>query len=270
VAAGILLLVIVAFLLSRPPSPDPAIAPSATTLPPTVTTAPAATASPVSGPEPTVTLMVGVQPSGTPATSPPPSSLYVEYIVDASNSMMQTLGGSQSKLEIVRSALAQHWAGLQPQPNLGLRAFGHRRSAVDPSSCLDTEQLAPVAPGQADHLVSLVNALQAQGMSPLGRTMVESTGDFTLTATRANAMILIADGADNCGDDPCQAVKTHREVGILYPIYVAGLAVDEASRGELACLAQVSGGLYRDAASERELLQILDEFVREIGITVPR
>jgi serine/threonine protein kinase len=274
IAAGMLLIIVFALFLSRSTSfPGMAVVPATATFTPTVTMTPSSTATassaPTLTPMPSPTEVVVVLPSLTPTPSPPPSTVYIEYILDASNSMMQSLGGSKTKLEIVRTALAQHWTGLQPQPNLGLRAFGHRRSAVDSSSCLDTEQLAPVVQGQVGYLISLVDNLTAQGMSPLGQTLVEASGDFTLTPERANALILIADGADNCGGDPCQTVKTHHEVGIRYPIYVVGLAVDETARQELVCIAQTSGGLYRNAGSEAELVQALDEFVHEIAANAP-
>ena len=245
--------------------PEPTATP-----PPTATSVPSPTASATlpPTPEPTPTEVVVITPSPTPTPTLLPSNVYIEYILDASNSMMQSLGG-KTRLEVARSALTRHWQGLQPQPNIGLRAFGHRLNAVDSTSCRDTEQLAPVSQGQVERLPMLVHGVAAQGMSPLSRTLVDASGDFTLIAERANALILIADGGDNCGENACQTVTTHREVGIRYPIYVVGLDVDVTVRDELTCIARVSGALYRDAVSEGELIQALDEFAREIQADAP-
>ena len=223
---------------------------------PTDAPAPAATLTPTETHTPTPTATPTIQP-----TEPPiPSNVYIEYVLDASDSMMESLSGQQTKLEAACSALAEHWQGLPDQPNLGLRALGHRFHAADAGSCLDTELLIPAAQGQLEHLISLVNGIEARGMSPLSVALREAGGDFTFASGRTNALVLIADETDNCGDDPCQRVQFQREAGIKYPIYVVGLDVDQSSRSQLVCIAETSSGLYREARTESELLSILDEF----------
>jgi hypothetical protein len=241
--------------------------------------------SPDAGPPPTlapteqVIMATVTQPAPTtPATTMPatvspdtplPSDVYVEYLLGASNTMMQPLTGNQTKLGAARSALAQHWGELRTQPNAGLRAYGHRRSAADGASCLDTELLVPIAQGHLAQMAGLLPALSARGMAPLNQALVEASADFTFTPGRANALILIADGGDSCDADACQTVKTHQEVGIGYPIYVAGLVPNGQARQQLTCIATASGGQYREAANEAELVQALDAFLSEIAASAP-
>ncbi len=200
----------------------------------------------------------------------PPSNVVIYYILGAANSMMQPLGGGQSKLDAARSALSQHWQAVGPQPNLGLRAYGHRLNAADQDSCLDTRLLAPAAQGQVEHLVGLLGDLSARGMAPLGQTLIEASGDPLVGKPDSTAaLILIADGGDNCGQDACGIVKIHREAGLRYTVHVIGLAVSGEARQELVCIAGASGGAYRDAASEAEVLNALDQFAQAITASTP-
>jgi hypothetical protein len=200
-----------------------------------------------------------------PSITPEPSDVYIQYVLDVSNSMLEAIDGGPTKLEVGRNALAEHWRGLQSQPNLGLRAFGHRFSAADQvSSCQDTELLAAPAQGQVESLISLLFGLQAQGLSPLAMALREVPGDFFNVPERTNAVILIADSGDNCGGDPCQTIRNQAQGGINYPIFVAGLGVEEADRESLICLAENSGGLYLDVADEASLIGALNSFVEEL------
>jgi hypothetical protein len=204
-----------------------------------------------------------------PAAVPAPSKVYIEYVLGASNTMMQPLQGEQTKLDVARSGLAQHWKEMRSQPNAGLRAYGHRLSAADVASCLDTELMVPVAEGHLDQMTGLLMRISARGMAPLNQALIEASGDFTFAPGRSNALILIADGGDSCDANPCQTVKTHHEVGTGYPIYVVGLAPDEEGRQQLMCIARSTQGRYRDAASDAEVLLALDEFVRHIAASEP-
>ena len=245
VAAGLVLVaLVVAGLLALLGNPAPA----------TATPAPS---TPVAVPEPTRAAF-------------PPSAVYIEYILGAANTMMQPLDGGQSKLNAARSALIRHWQALESRPNVGLRAYGHRLSAADEESCLDTRLLAPAAQGQLEQLVALLNDLSARGMAPLGQTLIEaSEAPLAGGADTIHALILIADSGDGCGQDPCGIVRIHQEGGLRYAVYVVGLAVDAEARQELACIAEASGGAYRDAASEAELVRALDQFVAEIVARAP-
>jgi hypothetical protein len=45
--------------------------------------------------------------------------------------------------------------------------------------------------------------------------------------------------------------------------------VDETAREELSCIADGSGGAYRDATTESEVVAALDHFVDEITASAP-
>lgn len=193
-----------------------------------------------------------------------PSNLYIQYVLDASNSMVGSLPVGRARFDVARSGLIQHWQALVSQPNISLRAFGHRRSAVDAASCLDSEMLVSFGQGQIEQLSAALSGLTPQGMAPLAVALREASGDLSPAPGRTAALILIADGGDNCGENPQQLLGFQREVGLRFPVYIAGLAVDDASRQELSGIAELTGGQYRDVADEGQLVLALNQFVRQI------
>ncbi|GEM_PF-4769732 len=242
------------------PAPPTAVASSPTGSAPTPTSPPTATWTPLPA--------VIVEPPPTPP--PPPSNVYIEYLVDASNSMVGSLPGGQARFDAVRGGLAQHWQSLTSSPHTGLRVFGHRWPAIDAASCQDTELLVSLGQDQTERLSASLAGLTPQGMAPLSAALREASGDLGPDPDRTAALILIADGGDNCGENPQQLLGFQREVGLRFPIYVIGLAVDEAARQELRGIAELTGGQYRDVASQQQLVQALDEFVRQIEAGAPR
>lgn len=205
--------------------------------------------------------------SEAPSLTLTPSNVYLQYVLDASNSMMQPLTGGQSKLDVARSALAQHWREMPSTPNTALWAIGNRTSAIKDSekSCREVDELAPMLQRHSDQIELLVQSLgdvEAVGMAPLNQVIVDASEEYTRYRQGRFAMILIADGGDNCGSDPCKTLAYQREAGVKYPIYVVGLGVDAAGRDALTCLATTSGGQYRDANDAATLRTVLDGFVR--------
>lgn len=262
VIAALVVLIGAGWALGRPvlTPADPAPATSTVAIPPTE---PATTPSP----PPTATwtpsaLVATPKPSPTPTL--PPNRIYIQYVLDASNSMAGAASGGRTRFDVARSGLVQHWQSPSTQPNVSLRTFGHRRSAMDPASCMDSEMLVSFDQGQIEQLSAALSGLTPQGMSPLSTALRQASGDLSPAPDRTAALILVADGGDSCGENPRQLLGFQREVGLRFPIYIAGLAVDSAARQELRSIAELTGGQYRDVADEDQLVQALNQFVQQI------
>jgi len=215
---------------------------------------PPTTPPPTSTPSPTMT------PPPPPTATMLPSHVHLAYLIDGSNSMLEPLSDGQAKISAVQTALAEHWLNLpQPPPNISLWAYGHRFDALNQNqSCVDIELLLPLAQGQSEALITTIKQITPRGRSPLAEAIKATTSDFNFTAEQHNALIILADSGDSCGFDPCQMLKTQREVGLFYPVYVIGLGVDAEARQALRCLAEVSEGRYQEAYSTSELIQVLN------------
>lgn len=191
------------------------------------------------------------------------SNLYVEYIVDASNGMMTAWDGQSTKLRAVQEALTRHWQQLGTAPHIGLRVYGHRRHATDADSCQDVELLAPIAANHFEKLFAALQSLQARGMDCRGEALRQALTDFEYRSGRVNALVLIAEGADTCGDDPVQVVSAQHEVGVDLPVYVINLT---NSQYELGNIAYSSGGQYFEALDIVTLDRVLAVIAQNLEV----
>lgn len=216
--------------------------------------------------------VVSVEPSATsalvepiamalPTLVPPVGSgnIYVEYILDGSGSMLDSLDG-KSKLAIAQDVLSSRIRTLPPGVNVGLRVYGHNIPFQrEEDSCADIELVVPLQPGGASVIVDWLAGMQAQGMTPMSESIRLASEDFTFEPTRRNMIVLISDGIETCGADPAEIAEALQEFGIDFKIHVIGLNVDNAARSQLQQLANVAEGTYIDANSEQELSSALGQ-----------
>ena len=265
-AAGLTVVVLVALLviLVRMLWPGPHVAPQPTTTPVSAATFPLPTRVPpafTDSPSPTA-----VPPTPTPELGT--SNLYLEYIVDASGSMNERLSDGTVKLSVARKLLTEHLRAFRPETNIGLRAYGHRVNYKQRAeSCADIELVAAVEKGQVERIVTWLDGFEAQGMTPLAEAIRGATADFVSDPARINSVVLLSDGEETCGGDPCKLVEDLKAQGVNFTIHVIGLNVDEPTREQLMCIAQQAGGTYHDAKGQQGLQDALVEINRALRST---
>lgn len=190
----------------------------------------------------------------------------VEYILDASGSMLETID-SRTKLAIAEDALLAVLNDLPPGVQVGLRVYGHNVSFVEAErSCQDTELVVPLAEDAVDDIAAVFPSLTAQGMTPMSASLRAAAQDFT-DPGRRNAIVLLSDGIETCGDDPAEVVLELQEQGFDITVHVIGLDVDDAARGQLRRIAEVAGGVYHDADSQQSLADALGDVSDDVLAT---
>ena len=216
-------------------------------------------------PVPDATTASPGEPGATPTTTPSPtpelgtSNLYVEYIIDASDSMTGTLADGSVKLAVAKDLLREHVAAFRPETNIGLRAYGHRIPyQQEAESCQDIELVAPPKVGQWETIATWLSNFQALGMTPLAASLQQAVNDFVFDPARINSVVVLSDGIETCGGDPCRLVESLKARDINFTVHVIGLNVDGAAREQLSCVARSGGGQFYDARSSRDAGQALD------------
>ncbi|HNT55409.1 MAG TPA: VWA domain-containing protein [Anaerolineaceae bacterium] len=197
---------------------------------------------------------------------PDTSNLYVEYILDASGSMVEPLPTGELKSVAAVTLLSSHLKTYRPETNLGLRVYGHRVAYQEDvaASCQDIELIAPVQPGYLGAIVNWLSGYQPQGMSPIASALQQAMADFTPGDDRVNSIVLISDGMETCGGDPCATVNELKDLGLRFTVYVIGLNVDSQAREQLSCVASSGGGTYQDVKSTQELQSALDQVQQDL------
>lgn len=190
-----------------------------------------------------------IQPSG--ATGRQPASIM--FIVDSSGSM-KTSVGAKTKMGAAKEVVTDLVGKLGADVNAGLMAYGHRKK----NECKDVEVLIPVGPLQRDAFIQKVNALQPLGETPISYSIQQAAESLKDVKGR-KTIILISDGEETCHQDPCEVSAALKKADVDLQIHVVGFGIEnEAARKQLHCIAEATGGVYKDAKDADELKSVVE------------
>jgi len=192
-----------------------------------------------------------------PAPDGPPTVL---LILDASGSMWGQIDG-ENKIVIARRVLGDLVEDLAADTEVGVIAYGHRREG----DCDDIETVVPIGALDPAALKGAVNGLNPKGKTPITRSVSQA---FDLLRQRPGqggsagaTVILVSDGLETCGGDPCATVRAAKEQGIDFVLHIVGFDVAKEDVSSLECAAQAGGGLFLSAENAGELSAALEAAV---------
>ncbi len=195
-------------------------------------------------------LLAGSAPAAEEAPAPP-----LLLILDASGSMWGQIQG-ENKIVIARRVLGGLVDGLEDGADVGVVAYGHRREG----DCDDIETVVPIGPLDKAAVKATVDGLNPKGKTPLTRS-VKQAFDALQGIEGGASIILVSDGLDTCGGDPCGAVRAAKEMGLDFRLHVVGFDVAGEDTSQLECAAQAGDGLFLSAENADELSAALDQAV---------
>ena len=181
----------------------------------------------------------------------------VILVLDASGSMWGRIG-DKTKIEIARETVAGLMKDWDPAIELGLMAYGHRREG----DCRDIELLIPAGKTDPQRIVNTVNALQPKGKTPLSGAVQQAAERLDYKKSKAT-VILVSDGEESCGADPCAVGAALKKAGADLTVHVVGFDVKKEERTGLVCLAKNTGGLFLTAKNAAELKAALATAVKQ-------
>jgi Ca-activated chloride channel family protein len=179
----------------------------------------------------------------------------VIVILDASGSMWAQIDG-KPKLEIARESLRTALQSIPADREIGFMAYGHREKG----SCSDIELIVPPAAGTAGQITTAADNLKFLGKTPLTAAVKQAAEALKYTEDKAK-VILITDGLETCGGDPCTLGKELKAAGVDFTADVVGFGLTAEEGKQVACLAENTGGKYIQASDESALKAALAETV---------
>ncbi|HPF98534.1 MAG TPA: VWA domain-containing protein [Kiritimatiellia bacterium] len=180
------------------------------------------------------------------------------FILDGSGSM-QGPAGAQTKMDAAKSVMEKVVPEVPPEVRIGLAAYGHRRA----KDCTDIEVLIPPGSADRDGLLARVKAIQPTGMTPIAAAVTQ-VADLLKGRTAETTIVLVSDGKETCGGDPCATVKALKTAGVNFIMHVVGFDVTDEDKVQLSCIAEAGGGQYFDAADPAALLAAFETVRKEI------
>lgn len=181
--------------------------------------------------------------------------------MDASASMWGEVTGG-SKIEIAREVVAEMVSNLDSDLAVGLMAYGHRRKG----DCGDIELLVEPKVGAANRtaIIDAVQGMIPKGKTPLGRAVLHAADALKFEESRAT-VILISDGLETCGLDPCAVGDILSRRGIDFVCHVIGFDLEEEEQQSLSCLSQKTGGLFLPASDAATLRDSLNRAMKTVA-----
>lgn len=185
----------------------------------------------------------------------------VIILFDASGSMSGQIE-SDSKLSYVRNVIKD--LIVQPAPggmhrSIGIMAYGAKFPIAD-QQCTDLTKIAPLGQIKMDQIAPDLDAIVPQGSSPITYAIQEAAKEFPNGGENTdNMIILLADGGDSCGADPCVAARQIHAENTKTMIHVIGFDLDKEAEKQLRCVAEVSDGRFFLARNIPELRSSADQ-----------
>jgi Ca-activated chloride channel family protein len=179
------------------------------------------------------------------------------FLIDASYSMKEKFGGSDRKMGAAKQVIEHAISMIPSSVNVGCRVFGQSFSGAPEIDCRQTYMLVPMAQHNRGSLITAVRTIQPSGLTPLEYALRRCAEEDFSRCQGKKTIILISDGQDTCGGDPCAYMTQLGRYGISIRCDVVGLELkkNHKAQDELNCLAQASGGKYYDASNADDLIQ---------------
>jgi squalene-hopene cyclase-like protein len=179
----------------------------------------------------------------------------LEIILDLSGSMKLPLGAS-TRIAVARQVLRDVLEKIPDDFNVGLRVYANRFSSRQKETCTDTTLVSKIAKLDRRRILSIVDALEPRGETPLVYSILQAPAD--LQAVGGGSLIVITDGEETCGGDPVAAARRLKDAGLPIALNIVGFTLTgKKVEQDLTELAEATGGHYYAARDGEALARAL-------------
>lgn len=189
-------------------------------------------------------------------------------LLDCSFSMKEKLEGNMQKMDAAKMVLQQALTRVPSDVNLGLRVFGQGYTGDPFMDCKQSALLVPLGQGNRRSIIERVRQVHPYGLTPLEYGLRQAAENDLAGLNGPKTLILISDGADTCGGNPCEFIKQLPRMGIKLKVDIVGLSLknrpdDVMARHQLKCITETSGGKYYDANTAAQLIESISASVNK-------
>lgn len=179
------------------------------------------------------------------------------FVFDGSQSMY---GRWQSdiKINIAKKLMINLLDSLSTFDNLqiALRVYGHQKP-YPPADCNDTKLEVPFGPNNISAIKNKIQSIIPKGTTPLAYALSQTADDFPECDNCRNIIILITDGIEECGGDPCEVSIALQKRKVFMRPFIIGIGRD--FKEAFDCV-----GTYYDASSETAFQQALNTVMSQV------
>ncbi|WP_240773350.1 VWA domain-containing protein [Pontibacter sp. SGAir0037] len=180
------------------------------------------------------------------------------FLLDASGSMLAKWENSD-RMQIAKNMLANLVDSLEQHEHVevALRVYGHQFGR-ERNDCKDTKLEVPFAGKNAATIKKKLQQIIPRGNTPITFSLEQSANDFPNDPRSRNVLILITDGLESCGGDPCATSIALQKKRIFLRPFIIGIGIEEQFAPQLSCIGQ-----YFNAANVETFQQVLAQIVTQ-------
>ena len=179
------------------------------------------------------------------------------FVFDASQSMYGRWQ-SDTKFNIASRLFSNILDSLKYVTNLelALRVYGHQKQ-YPPQDCNDTRLEVPFGKNNIPQIKHVLKMIVPKGTTPIAFSLQQAETDFTPCDNCRNIVILITDGLEECGGDPCLVSHDLQKKGIFLKPFIIGIG--KSFKQSFDCV-----GSYFDAVNEKEFQNALNIVISRV------
>lgn len=157
------------------------------------------------------------------------------FVFDASKSM-KTKHGNKTRIQGAKELFNSFIDSLSNQKNIqfALRMYGHTVK-YPPGDCKDSKLIVPFSKNNIGLIKQKVSEAKPTGITPIEHSLTQSANDFPDTKAH-NIIILMTDGIEECGGDPCKARQALVEKGIVFKPFIIGIGLSPEQIKTFECV----------------------------------
>ena len=125
-----------------------------------------------------------------------------------------------------------------PNVQLAMRVYGHQ-SAQPINDCEDSKLEIGFKSQNANAIKNRLDDIRPKGVTPIAYSIEQTLYDFGQDAKNyRNILILVSDGYESCGLNPCEVVMRLKNQGIITKSYVIGMGLDATEFSAFSCMGE--------------------------------
>jgi Ca-activated chloride channel family protein len=155
---------------------------------------------------------------------PPIKQTNILFVFDASKSMSGKIQNI-TRIDGAKNLFNKFIDSLGKQKNMqfALRMYG-ATVKYPPGDCKDSKLIVPFGTNNLALIKKKVSEAKPTGITPIEHSLTESANDFKDNKSN-NIVIIITDGIEECGGDPCKARQKLMQKGIVFKPFIIGIGL---------------------------------------------
>ncbi len=180
------------------------------------------------------------------------------YILDGSGSMWGRVNG-KLKIQIAKDVMTTLINETPTDIHCGIMVYGHRKKG----DCKDIEIIVPIGPLNKEAAIGKIRSITPKGKTPISSSISMAFENIRATEY-ASTIVLVSDGIETCGSDPCLVTRSLKESGINFIMHAVGFGVKSDAAKQLSCIAEAGGGKYFSTTNAADLLTALNRIKESV------